>query len=152
MDSRFFAFNPRPTRLALVVGACALAVLTAWALAAARQDTEPFAEARAGITAGLMLVFLYAFHRLRPRPEWGVTLSAMGVRVARPFSNAPPMELTWAQIGSLRRLGRKGDVLGLFFHEQGRVLIPRHLFARKAVFEELISALEERLPPPRHDA
>lgn len=152
MDSRFFAFNPRPTRMALFVGACALAVLTAWALAAARQATEPFAEARAGITAGLMLVFLYAFHRLRPRPEWGVTLGPMGVRVARPFSNAKPMELMWSQIGTVRRLGRKGDVLGLFFHEEGRVLLPRHLFPRKAVFEELISALEERLPPPRHDA
>lgn len=152
MDSRFFAFNPRPTRMALFVGACALAVLTAWALAASRQDAEPFAEARAGITAGLMLVFLYAFHRLRPRPEWGVTLGPMGVRVARPFSNAKPMELMWSQIGTVRRLGRKGDVLGLFFHEEGRVLLPRHLFPRKAVFEELISALEERLPPPRHDA
>jgi hypothetical protein len=152
MDSRFFDFNPRPTRIALFVGACVLAVLTAWALAAARQATEPFAEARAGITAGLMLVFLYAFHRLRPRPEWGVTLGPMGVRVARPFSNAKPLELMWTQIGAVRRLGRKGDVLGLFFHEQGRVLVPRHLFARKAVFEELISALEERLPPPRHDA
>ncbi|WP_224368674.1 hypothetical protein [Hyalangium versicolor] len=152
MDSRFFAFNPRSTRIALFLGACALAVLTAWALAAARQATEPFAEARAGITAGLMLVFLYAFHRLRPRPEWGVTLGPMGVRVARPFSNSKPLELTYSQIGTVRRVGRKGDVLGLFFHEQGRVLVPRHLFARKAVFEELVSALEERLPPPSHDA
>jgi hypothetical protein len=149
---RFFAFNPRPTRIALVLGACLLAVLTAWALAAARQAAEPFAEARAGISAGLMFLFLYAFHRLRPRPEWGVTLGPMGVRVARPFSNAKPMELTYAQLSGVRRLGRKGDVLGLFFHEQGRVLVTRHLFPRKAVFEELISALEERLPPPRHDA
>lgn len=152
MDSRFFAFNPRPTRIALVLGACALAVLTAWALAAARQATEPFAEARAGVTAGLMLLFLYAFHRLRPRPDWGVTLSSLGVKVARPFSNAQPMELTWAQLSAVRRLGRKGDVLGLFFEEQGRLLVPRHLFARRAVFEELVSALEERLPPPRYDA
>jgi hypothetical protein len=149
---RFFAFNPRPTRLALVLGACLLAVLTAWAMAAARQAAEPFAEARAGISAGLMFLFLYAFHRLRPRPDWGVTLGPMGVRVARPFSNAKPMELTYAQLSAVRRLGRKGDVLGLFFHEQGRVLVTRHLFPRKAVFEELISALEERLPPPRHDA
>jgi hypothetical protein len=152
MDPRFFAFNPRPTRIALFLGACALAVLTAWALADARHSAEPFAEARAGITAGLMLVFLYAFHRLRPRPGWGITLSPMGVRVARPFSNARPMELTWAQLAAVRRLGRKGDVLGLFFQEQGRVLVPRHLFSGRAVFEELISALEERLPPPRHDA
>jgi hypothetical protein len=149
---RFFAFNPRPTRIALVLGACLLAVLTAWAMADARQSAEPFAEARAGISAGLMFLFLYSFHRLRPRPEWGVTVGAMGVRVARPFSNSKPMELTYAQLSGVRRLGRKGDVLGLFFHEQGRVLVTRHLFPRKAVFEELISVLEERLPPPRHDA
>lgn len=149
---RFFAFNPRPTRIALVLGACLLAVLTAWAMAAARQAEEPFAEARAGISAGLMLLFLYAFHRLRPRPEWGITLGPMSVRVARPFSNAKPMELTYSQLSGVRRLGRKGDVLGLFFQEQGRVLVTRHLFPRRAVFDELISALEERLPPPRHDA
>src|SRR5687767_590985 len=143
MDSRFFAFNPRSTRIALFVGACALAVLTAWAMAATRQAAEPLAEARAGITAGLMLLFLYAFHRLRPRPDWGITLGPMGVRVARPFSNAQPMELTWSQLSTVRRLGRKGDVLGLFFQEQGRVLVPRHLFPRRAVFDELISALEE---------
>ncbi len=152
MDSRFFAFNPRPTRIGLVLGACALAVLTAWAMASSREGGDPFAEARAGITAGLMFVFLYAFHRLRPRPDWGVTLGPLGVRVARPFSNTQPLELTWAQIGAVRKLGRKGDVLGLFFHEQGRVLVPRHLFPARAVFEELVSALEERLPPPRHDA
>jgi hypothetical protein len=149
---RFFAFNPRPTRIALVLGACLLAVLTAWAMAAARQAEEPFAEARAGISAGLMLLFLYAFHRLRPRPEWGITLGPMSVRVARPFSSAKPMELTYSQLSGVRRLGRKGDVLGLFFEDQGRVLVTRHLFPRRAVFEELISALEERLPPPRHDA
>ncbi|MDY7226350.1 hypothetical protein [Hyalangium rubrum] len=152
MDSRFFAFNPLPTRIALFLGACVLAVLTAWALASAQQGGEPFSEARAGITAGLMLVFLYAFHRLRPRPGWGVTLGPLGVHVARPFSNAKPMELMWSQIGSIRRLGRKGSVLGLFFHEQGRVLVSRHLFPRRAVFEELASALEERVPAPRYDA
>lgn len=61
------------------------------------------------------------------------------------------MEFTYAQISSVRRLGRKGDVLGLF-HEQGRILITRHLFPSRAVFEELISALEERVPPSRYDA
>ncbi len=152
MDPRFFAFNPRPTRIALFLGACVLAVLTAWALASARQDAEPFGEARAGLCAGLMFVFLYAFHRLRPRPERGVTLGPMGLRVARPFSNSQPLELMWAQIASVRRLGRKGDVLGLFLQEQGRVLVTRHLFPRKAVFDELVSALEERVPPARYDA
>ena len=152
MDSHFFAFNPRPTRVGLFLGACVLAVLTAWALAAARQATEPFAEARAGLCAALMLVFLYPFHRLRPRPQWGVTLGPLGVSVARPFSNSKPLELMWTQIASVRRLGRQGDMLGLFLHEQGRLLVSRHLFARKAVFEELASALEQRLGPPRYDA
>lgn len=152
MDPRFFAFNPRPTRIALFLGACVLAVLTAWALASAQQAAEPYGEARAGLSAGLMFVFLYAFHRLRPRPEWGVTLGPMGLRVARPFSNSQPLELMWGQIASVRRLGRKGDVLGLFLQEQGRVLVTRHLFPRKAVFEELVSAVEERVPPVRYDA
>jgi hypothetical protein len=152
MDSRFYAFNPRPTRWALGLGACALAVLTAWALAASRHGAEPFAEARAGLTAGLMLVFLYAFHRLRPRPEWGITLGPLGVKVARPFSNTQALELGWSQLGTVRRLGRKGDVLGLFFREQGRVLVTRHLFARRAIFEELVSALEKRVPTPPYDA
>jgi len=152
MDPRFFAFNPRPTRIGLFLGACVLAVLTAWALASAQQGGEPYGEARAGLSAGLMFVFLYAFHRLRPRPEWGVTLGPMGLRVARPFSNSKPLELMWTQIASVRRLGRKGDVLALFLQEQGRVLVTRHLFPRKAVFDELVSALEERVPPVRYDA
>jgi hypothetical protein len=152
MEPRFFAFNPRPTRIALFLGACVLAVLTAWALASAQQGGEPYGEARAGLSAGLMFVFLFAFHRLRPRAEWGITLGPMGLRMARPFSNAKPLELMWSQIASVRRLGRKEDVLGLFFHEQGRVLVTRHLFPRKAVFNELVSALEERVPPVRYDA
>ena len=152
MDPRFFAFNPRPTRIGLFLGACVLAVLTAWALASAQQGGEPYGEARAGLSAGLMFVFLYAFHRLRPRPEWDVTLGPMGLRVARPFSNSKPLELMWTQIASVRRLGRKGDVLALFLQEQGRVLVTRHLFPRKAVFDELVSALEERVPPVRYDA
>jgi len=152
MDPRFFAFNPRPTRLGLFLGACVLAVLAAWALASSQQGAEPYGEARAGLCAGLMFVFLYVFHRLRPRPEWGVTLGPMGLRVARPFSNSKPLELRWGQLASVRRLGRKGDVLGLFLEEQGRVLVTRHLFPREAVFDELVSALEERVPPARYDA
>ncbi|AGC41619.1 hypothetical protein MYSTI_00260 [Myxococcus stipitatus DSM 14675] len=148
---RFFAFDPRATRIALFLGACVLAVLTAWALANARDGGGVQDMARAGVTAGLMFAFLVALHRLRPRSGWGVTLDARGVRVARPFSSRE-LDLHWGQIDSVRRLGRKGDVLGLFLKEEGRVLVTRHLFARKAVFEELLSALEDRLPPPRLDA
>jgi hypothetical protein len=148
---RFYAFDPRATRLGLFLGACALAVLTAWALADSRAGGGIQAMARAGVSAGLMLAFLFAFHRLRPREGWGVTLTPRGVTVARPFSKNA-LDLHWGQIDSVRRLGRRGNVLGLFLKEEGRVLVTRHLFARRAVFEELIAALEERLPPPRFDA
>jgi|SRR5215217_2251229 len=148
---RFYAFDPRATRIGLFLGACVLAVLTAWALASARDGGGLQEMARAGVTAGLMFAFLVAIHRLRPRAGWGISLDTRGVRVARPFSSRE-LELHWGQIDSVRRLGRKGDVLGLFLKEEGRVLVTRHLFARKAVFEELISALEDRLPPSRFDA
>ncbi|MCP3136712.1 hypothetical protein [Pyxidicoccus xibeiensis] len=148
---RFFAFDPRATRLGLFLGACVLAVLSAWAVADFRDGGGTQSMARAGVSAGLMLAFLVAFHRLRPRSGWGVTLDARGVRVARPFSRNA-LDLHWGQIDSVRRLGRRGNVLALSLGEEGRVLVTRHLFARKAVFEELISALEDRLPPPRLDS
>ncbi|NVJ26607.1 MULTISPECIES: hypothetical protein [Myxococcus] len=148
---RFYAFDPRATRISLFLGACVLAVLTAWALASARDGGGIQEMARAGVTAGLMFAFLVAIHRLRPRAGWGISLDTRGVRVARPFSSRE-LELHWGQIDSVRRLGKRGNVLGLFLKEEGRVLVTRHLFARKAVFEELISALEDRLPPSRFDA
>jgi hypothetical protein len=152
MEPRFYAFDPRPTRRALFVGACVLAILSAWALADARAaGNAPLAVARAGLTGGLMFAFVYAWHRLRPRPGWGVTLSARGVELARPFTGSR-LQLSWGQIDSVRRFGRSGDVLGLFLDEGGRVLVTRHLFPSRLAFGELASALEERKPPPRFDA
>ncbi|PTL84744.1 hypothetical protein [Vitiosangium sp. GDMCC 1.1324] len=152
MEPRFFAFDPRPTRRALFVGACALAILSAWALADARAvGNTPLSVVRAGFTGGLMLAFVFAWHRLRPRPGWGVTLNARGVQVARPFTGSQ-LQLSWGQIDSVRRLGGKGDVLGLFLDEGGRVLVTRHLFPSRAAYGELASALEERKPAPRYDA
>jgi hypothetical protein len=152
MEPRFYAFDPRPTRRALFVGACVLAILSAWALADARSlGNAPLAVARAGLTGGLMLAFVFAWHRLRPRPGWGITLSTRGVQVARPFTGSQ-LQLSWGQIDAVRRLGKKEDVLGLFLEEGGRVLVTRHLFASRAVFGELASALEERKPAPRYDA
>ncbi|WNG32664.1 hypothetical protein F0U61_02850 [Archangium violaceum] len=152
MEPRFFAFDPRPTRRALFVGACTLAILSAWALADARAaGNTPLAMARAGITGGLMLVFVFAWHRLRPRPGWGITLSTRGVQLARPFTGSQ-LQLSWGQIESVRRLGAKGELLGIFLDEGGRVLVTRHLFPSRTVFGELASALEERKPAPRYDA
>lgn len=152
MEPRFYAFDPRVSRRALFLGACALAILSAWALADARSlGNPPLAVARAGLTGGLMFVFVFAWHRLRPRPGWGVTLSARGVEVARPFTSGR-IPLSWGEIDVVRRIGRDGEVLGLFLGEGGRVLVTRHLFASRALYGELAAALEERKPPPRLDA
>jgi hypothetical protein len=107
MEPRFYAFDPRLTRRAFFVGACVLAILSAWSLAGARAaGNAPLDVARAGFTGGLMLAFVFAWHRLRPRPGWGVTLSARGVQVSRPFTHGQ-LQLSWGQIDSVRRLGRK---------------------------------------------
>ena len=152
MEPRFYAFNPLPIRRALFVGSCVLAILSAWALADARSlGNAPLAVARAGITGGLMCTFVFAWHRLRPRPGWGITLSTRGVELVRPFTGSR-LQLSWGQIESVRRLGRREDVLYLFLDEGGRVLVTRHLFASRAAFGELASALEERKPAPRYDA
>jgi len=109
------------------------------------------AVARAGLTGGLMLAFVFAWHRLRPRPGWGVTLSPRGVLLARPLTGSQ-LHLAWGQIDAVRRLGHKGDTLGLFLDEGARVLVTRHLFPSRRAFGELASALEERKPAPRYDA
>ncbi|WAM26771.1 hypothetical protein [Myxococcus sp. NMCA1] len=104
---RFYAFDPRATRIALFVGACVLAVLTAWALADARDAGGVQAMARAGVSAGLMLTFLVSFHRLRPRTGWGVTVDARGVRVARPFSQKE-LDLHWGRLTTCAGLAGRG--------------------------------------------
>lgn len=152
MEPRFFAFDPRPIRRAFFGGACVLAILSAWAFADARTaHNAPLAMARAGATGGLMLAFVFAWHRLRPRPGWGVMLSTRGVELARPFSGGQ-LQLSWGQIEAVRRLGPKGDVLGMFLGERERVLVTRHLFASRQAYAELASALEARKPAPRYDA
>lgn len=152
MEPRFFAFDPRPIRRAFFGGACVLAILSAWAFADAHAArSAPLAMARAGATGGLMLAFVFAWHRLRPRPGWGITLSTRGVELARPFSGGQ-LQLSWGQIESVRRLGPQGDVLGMFLGERERVVVTRHLFASRQAYAELASALEARKPTPRYDA
>ncbi|MBF5045236.1 hypothetical protein FGE12_22720 [Aggregicoccus sp. 17bor-14] len=156
MDARFFAYDPRRTRLLLFLGACALAVLCAASLAAARAGGGRPALVRAGLSAGLLLLFLLARFRLRPRAGWGVVLATRGVSVARPFA-AEPVALAWGQIARVRRTGRRGGVLALWLQGEGAegagsVRVSRQLFADAAHFEALAQALEERVPTPAYDA
>jgi hypothetical protein len=80
-----------------------------------------------------------------------VTLTTRGVELARPFSHGQ-LQLSWGQIESVRRMGKQGDVLGMFLGERERVVVTRHLFASRAEYSELASALEARKPAPRYDA
>lgn len=155
-SARFFAYDPRRARLLLLLGALALAVLGAWALARARAGEEPAAQVRAGLCARGLTLFLVARHRLGPRAGWGVVLTARGVSVARPLGGAPRV-LAWGQIARVRRLGRRGAQLALWLRDEGAegagsVRVSRLLFADAAHFEALAHALEQRVPTPRYDA
>lgn len=147
----FFPFNPRVARAGFLLGALGCAALTAWAAWGALHHTERMGEARAGISAGLMLAFFYAVLRLRPRLGWGVTLGTRELTVARPLSSEP-IHLPWSRVERVLRVGKSQDTLVVLLEDQGRVLIARHLFARRSTFEALCAALRERVPEPRLDA
>jgi hypothetical protein len=150
-EALFFGFNPRAARQGLAAGAVACAALAAWALANARAGTEHFGVVRGGIAAGLMFGFGYAVARLRPRAGWGVTLDALELVVARPFSDEP-IRLAWSRLSVVRREGSKRKVLVVFLKTGERILIPQHLFPSAAVFEQVAQALSRRAVPPVLDA
>jgi hypothetical protein len=72
------------------------------------------------------------------------------VLVSRPRSGL--IEVPWSTVKEVRRLGEKRDTLALWLQEEQRVLVPAHLFAKRADFEALARAIEERMPPSRFDA
>jgi len=92
----------------------------------------------------------YVLTRLAPREGWGVKLSPTLLTVSKPIEGV--MEIPWSALKEVHRAGRRRDTLMLFVGEHRRILLPQHLFARKAEFEALVHAIEERMPPPQHDA
>lgn len=140
--SGFFPFHPRRLRRALLAGALGGLALTAWALWGVAGRTEAFGEARAGISLGLALTFLYARFRLRPRPGWGLTVAPEGVRLSRPFSGVP-LELPWTEVAEVRRLGPRRDAVALLLTGGRRLLLPRILFDEPRHFEAAVQALTE---------
>ena len=152
MSGLYFAYHPVKFRVAFGAAAVACAALSASALAAGRASGDTLSLLRAGVAAGLMAACFYAFVRLRPREGWGVWVEPLRLRMARPFRGAP-LELAWSEVRLLARTGRKRDAaLALFLEEGGRVLVPAHLFRRRAEFEAFCAACEEKVPPPRFDA
>ena len=92
-----------------------------------------------------------AFFPHRPRSEWGVRVTSSAVIVSRPRSGT--IEVPWAEVKEVRRLGDKRDTLALWLRqEHHRVLVPAHLFAKRSDFEALAKAIEERMQAPRYDA
>lgn len=150
MSGDFFPYHPLKLRLFLL-GSCLVALaLTVWAVAGFAQSQSPREILRAGLSFGLAAAMGVGFFRFRPRKEWGVRVTPRSVLVSRP--RAGLIEVPWSAVKEVRRLGEKRDTLALWLREEQRVLVPAHLFAKRADFEALARAIEERMPPPRYDA
>jgi hypothetical protein len=141
----FIPYDPRRLRLWLLLCAVACAAATTLALASGLRQQDPLSEARGGIAAGLMFAFLYVFARLRPRKGWGVTIEPSALLIARPLS-AETISVRWDQLKSVHRSGRRRETLVLFLKNGTRVLVPRHLFAGSAPFEQVVKAIDEKAP------
>lgn len=146
----FFAYHPRKWRLLLALGAAGSLVLTAWAMASAVRSGAPLEFARAGISAGLVLAMLTVHLKLRPRPDWGVRVTAVALAVSRATQGV--IEIPWSAVKDVRRSGADRETVVIFVGEDKRVLVSRHLFPSKAEFEALASTIDELRPPTLHDA
>ena len=55
------------------------------------------------------------------------------------------LKVPWSPSRKARRSGSKRDILVLFVGNNRRILVPRHLFGPARDFEELVTAVEERV-------
>jgi hypothetical protein len=150
MARDFFPYHPLKLRAVLVTASVMCVVLLAWALSSAVRSGEPVEMARAGLCLGLQLAMAYVLMKLAPRDGWGVKLEGTVLKVSKPIDGV--LEVPWTQVRELARGGSKRDTLVIFIGDNRRILVPRHLFGSKQTFDELVAAIEERLPPPTHDA
>lgn len=150
MPGDFFPYHPLRLRLWLLGAGLVALGLTLWAIVGFAQSQSPREILRAGLSFGLAAAMGVAFFRFRPRSEWGVRVTPLAVLVSRP--RAGSIEVPWSAVKEVRRLGEKRDTLALWLREEQRVLVPAHLFAKRADFEALAKAIEDRMPAPRYDA
>ncbi len=146
----FYPYHPLKLRAVLVTASVMCVVLLAWALSSAVRSGAPIEMARAGLCLGLQLAMAYVLWKLAPREGWGVKLDATVLRVSKPIEGV--FEVPWSSVREMRRGGSGRDTLVLFIGNNRRILVPRHLFGSRELFEELARAIEDRLPPPTHDA
>lgn len=151
MSVRFFAFRPHGLRRALVAAAALAVVLSAWALAASVRGAERLGALRALLLAGLAVGFGVGWVLLRPRPDFGIRLSAAGIDVARAWG-APPLHIPWTQLGVTRTERRPWMRLVLEMRPEGKLFIARALMGSREAFADLARALEERTARPAGDA
>lgn len=138
----FFAYDPRALRAGLFLGAVACAALGAWALANALAQGAIQEWARFGVAASLLGAFGYVSWRVRPREEWGVRIEPLGMTMSRPLTGEK-LEVVWSQIAEVRR---QPKALIIQLRPEGRLLLSRHLFPSRAVYDALARALEDRVP------
>lgn len=146
----FFPYHPIKLRLWLLAGTLVSGALTAWAVFSFTGTQEPREILRAGLSLGLFAAMATAVFKLRPRKDWGVRITQISVLVSKPRRGL--IEVPWASVREVRRLGEKRDTLALWLDAQERVLVPAHLFGKKSDFEALVKTLEERMPTPKYDA
>ena len=149
MSADFFPYHPLRLRLWLLSFFLVALGLAVWAVSDLAESQAPQEIVRAGLSLGLAGAMGVAFFRLRPRSEWGVRVTPLAILVSRP--RAGTIEVPWSAVKEVRRLGEKREILALWLREEQRVLVPAHLFARRADFEALAEAIEERMPAPRYD-
>jgi hypothetical protein len=151
VSSRFFAFRPRGLRRALFVAAAVAVVLSAWALARGLRGVERLGTVRAVVLAVLAVGFGVGWVRLRPRPDFGIRLDIAGIDVSRPWGTRS-LHIPWTHLGVTRTESRPWKRLVLEVRPEGQVLIAELLVGSRAVFEDLVRALDERAPRPPGDA
>ena len=150
--SRFFPYDPRRVRWALVGCASLSALLAAWTLGRAwASGGQPLDFVRGGLLVALLVAFGWSVWRIRARGGWGVRIHAMGLTISRPLSGEP-WELVWSQISGIAREGAHRERLALLVRPEGKLLLPRRLFGSNEAFEALWRALEDRVPRPQFDA
>jgi len=144
----FFPYHPLKLRLGLGLAFLVALALTGWAVLEFVGTHTPRDILRAGLSGGLAAAMGLTLFRLRPRAGWGVQVTPLSVLVSRPRGGL--IEIPWDAVKDVRRLGDKRDTLALWLGERDRVLVPAHLFARRATFEALAQRIDERRPVASH--
>ena len=148
---RFYPYHPLRFRLMFLGAALLCAGITGWALYNSVNGSESLAEARGGISAGLMFACFYVFLRLRPKAGWGVETEPLRIVISKPF-RGEPTRILWSEVSQVLRGGKKRNHLLLFLENGGRIILPGHLFAKREDFEALYAFAIDKVPPPKLDA